>query len=167
MKKADLLIAHNKDAYDIKVGGRANFEYGLPLRNFAKSLDNQKFSKVSIDLEDCNGMDSTFMGILTMIALKSKKCHADVEIINASDANRALLHSLGIAKLFSFIDRNEEDVDEDWQSPENQEDALSTAETVIEAHKTLMEVDDENIPRFEQVVEYAEQDAERLKKEKR
>ena len=163
MKRADLLIAHNKGVYDIKVEGRANFEYGLPLRNFAKNLEG-KFEKVCIDLTSCTGMDSTFMGVLAMIGLKARKVGGIVEIINADANNRHLLIGLGLEKLFAFIERHESLENADWQQSEPDKDRLTTAETVVEAHQTLMDVDQNNIPKFEKVVEFAQEDLDKIKK---
>lgn len=163
MKRADLLIAHNKGVYNIKVEGRANFEYGLPLRNFAKNLEG-KFEKVCIDLTSCTGMDSTFMGVLAMIGLKARKVGGIVEIINADANNRHLLIGLGLEKLFVFIERQAGPENADWQQSESDKDRLTTAETVVEAHQTLMDVDQNNIPKFEKVVEFAQDDLDKIKK---
>ena len=164
MKKADLLIAHNKGAYTITVEGRANFDYGLPLRNFAKNLDN-KFTQIAIDLRSCAGMDSTFMGIMAMIGLKAKKNNVQVEILNADENNRYLLNGLGLDKLFKFVNKDacddcKEQVVADSDSSGSM---LNTAETVVDAHKTLMDVDENNVSKFEKVVELAQQDVDVLK----
>ena len=163
MKRADLLIAHNKGVYNIKVEGRANFEYGLPLRDFAKNLEGE-FEKISIDLKSCTGMDSTFMGVLAMIGLKSRKIGAVVEIINADANNRHLLIGLGLEKLFVFVDRQVIQENIEWQQSESGQDRMATAETVVEAHQTLMNVDQNNVPKFEKVVEFAQEDLDKLKK---
>ena len=163
MKRADLLIAHNKGVYNIKVEGRANFEYGLPLRDFAKNLEG-KFEKISIDLKSCTGMDSTFMGVLAMIGLKSRKVGAVVEIVNADANSRHLLIGLGLEKLFAFVDRQGTAENVDWQESEAGKDRLATAETVVEAHQTLMDVDQNNVPKFEKVVEFAQEDLDKIKK---
>ncbi|QSH41160.1 hypothetical protein P0136_09470 [Lentisphaerota bacterium ZTH] len=164
MKKADLLIAHNRGVYNIKVEGRANFEYGLPLRNFAKNLEGN-FQRITINLKSCTGMDSTFMGILAMIGLKAKKINAVVEILNADDNNRHLLKGLGLEKLFNFVEKKLKPADTaDGEKPEVPEDQLSAAETVCEAHKTLVDIDDANAPKFEKVIEFADEDVKRLKK---
>lgn len=163
MKKSDLLIAHNKGAYTIIVEGRANFDYGLPLRNFAKNLDNN-FTGITIDLRACIGMDSTFMGIMAMIGLKAKKNNVTVEILNADENNRYLLEGLGLDKLFKFADSNTGKACKGRIAPDPQSSSmLNRAETVVEAHQTLMDVNKNNVPKFEKVVEFAKKDAEALK----
>jgi anti-anti-sigma regulatory factor len=163
MKNSDLLIAHNKGAYTIIVEGRANFDYGLPLRNFAKNLDSN-FTSITIDLKACIGMDSTFMGIMAMIGLKAKKNNVTVEILNADKNNRYLLEGLGLDKLFTFASSDSCEVCKEEITPEKKSGSmLKKAETVVEAHQTLMQIDEENIPKFEKVVEFAKKDAEKLK----
>jgi anti-sigma B factor antagonist len=164
MKKADLLIAHNKGSYTIMVEGRANFDYGLPLRNFAKNLDNS-FTQIAIDLRSCLGMDSTFMGIMAMIGLKAKKNNVQVEILNADENNRYLLEGLGLDKLFKFVDKDTCNICDEKIVPDTKTcSVLNTAETVVDAHKVLMDVDKKNIPKFEKVVEFAQEDVDKLKK---
>ncbi len=165
MKTGNLLIAHNKDSFEIKVSGRANFEYGVPLRTFAKNIDRQHIQNLSINLADCIGMDSTFMGVLTMLALKLKKDDIIIEILNISEQNYELLQALGIHKLFTFSDKKAKQVQlaaVQLKQTDNQQ--LDTAETVLEAHDTLMQADEENVKKFEQVTKFAREDAERLKK---
>ena len=164
MKKADLLIAHNKGAYTIIVEGRANFDYGLSLRNFARNLDNN-FTQIAIDLRACLGMDSTFMGIMAMIGLKAKKKNVQVEILNAGKTNRYLLEGLGLDKLFKFVDKDTCNICDEKIAPDADSCfALNTAEAVVEAHETLTRVDEKNIPKFEKVIEFAKQDVDKLKK---
>ena len=163
MKKADLLIAHNKGAYTIIVEGRANFDYGLPLRNFAKNLDNN-FTQIAIDLRACLGMDSTFMGIMAMIGLKAKKNNVQVEILNADENNKYLLEGLGLDKLFKFVDKDTCNIcDEKIPQDSDSCSVLNTAETVLDAHKTLTRIDKSNIPKFDKVIEFAQQDVDKLK----
>ena len=165
MENGNLLIAHNKDSFEIKVSGRANFEYGVPLRTFAQNLTQQHIKNLSIDLADCLGMDSTFMGVLTMLALKLKKTETTINILNISEQNHELLSALGIDKLFTFSDQHQSPTElapVQLEQANNQQ--LDTAETVVEAHDTLMQADEDNVKKFEQVTKFAREDAERLKK---
>jgi anti-sigma B factor antagonist len=163
MKKADLLIAHNKGAYTIIVEGRANFDYGLPLRDFAKNLDDN-FTQIAIDLRGCLGMDSTFMGIMAMIGLKAQKRNVQVEILNAGENNKYLLEGLGLDKLFKFVDKDTCNIcDEEIVPDSTLCGQLTTAETVVDAHRTLTHIDEKNIPKFEKVIEFAQEDVDKLK----
>ena len=69
----------------------------MPLRELAKTLDD--FRCVRMDMTECLAMDSTFMGVLSMIGLKAKRCDAKVELVNASEFLTKLLRDLGVVKL--------------------------------------------------------------------
>ena len=68
MRSEDLQITQLEGGYSVTVSGRANFDYAVPLRTLAEKLAPGNW--IQIDLENCTAMDSTFMGVLTMIALK-------------------------------------------------------------------------------------------------
>lgn len=162
MKESDILIAQEAGTYRIKIDGRANFEYGPPLRNLAKNLENENFELISVDLANCTGMDSTFMGILAMLGLRAKKINASMEIVNAGETNEALLKGLGLKNLFSFVERTEEKVF-NWNKAGKEGEKLEKAETVVDAHDTLMDVTPENVPKFKTVVDFAKKDLKNLK----
>lgn len=108
-------------------------------------------------------MDSTFMGVLTMLALKAKKCNVVIDICNANDTLKKLLRDLGVAKLFNF---SEFENSEAGVSGKEACDMLTAAETVEEAHRTLAEMNSENAEKFKDVIEFTRQDVERLKQNK-
>ena len=168
MRESELLIAQQDCDYCIKVIGRANFEYAPPIRELMHSIDKDKLNEMHIDLDRCTGMDSTFMGVLTMVALKAQSSKAKIMICNASDANKHLLSSLGIAALFEFIDLDIDEKCQCWVGASKRNDnKLETAEIVFKAHDTLMKADEGNIKKFEKVVEYARQDLEKIRDEQR
>ena len=145
----------------IIVDGRGNFEAAVPMREFVNSLPSS-FREVFVDLEKCDGMDSTFMGVLSMLGLKARKCGAKIAVVNASESNRNLLKGLGVAKLFQFTENKQNS--SGGKELTVQKDMLSTAETVLEAHKTLVEADETNQEKFKQVIDFAQNDVDRLKK---
>lgn len=165
MKKADILIANKDGVYNVKVDGRATHECTPPLRNLAKDLEQTTFKRICVDLRNCTGMDSTFMGILTMLVLRAKKIGAEVVVYNASEFLVSLLHGLGIKKLFSFA-TGEMDVSGAVQAEAApQVDKVESAKMVLEAHKTLMEADEGNVKKFEKVVEFTQKDLDNMDKQ--
>ena len=161
MRDSDILISSRGGAYSVKVSGRANFEYAVPLRNIAKT---GAACNVLIDLKDCTAMDSTFMGVLTMLALKNKKSNAVVELYNAGAVLQKLLRDLGVIKLFVFKEGEPGGAAGSVEA-NAPADRLSTAETVAEAHKTLVDADESNREKFRSVIDFADADVVRLKKE--
>ena len=162
MQNSDLLISNRNGVYQIKVSGRANFEYAVPLRNIAKGSGIIK--GIVIDLGSCTAMDSTFMGVLTMFALKGKREQTQVELYNANATLQKLLRDLGVAKLFSFKEGEMEQAGEGENSAAGNS-LLTTAETVSEAHKALVDADSANQEKFRTVIDFADADVARIKKE--
>ncbi|UDQ96791.1 STAS domain-containing protein [Lentisphaerota bacterium WC36G] len=168
MKNKDVVISIDKGCYSVKISGRANFEYAPVIRCLAKEIDVVNFKEISIDLAECIGMDSTFMGIIAMLGLKAHECNAVMNIVNANEQNKELLIGLGIDRLINFIYRDDtestsepETVIECSEKPEDKQ--LNTAECVYEAHATLMDIDEDNVAKFEKVVKYAKTDLDKLR----
>ena len=162
MSSGETIISGSGERYAVKVIGRATFECVAPLRSLASELDKSEFKQVDVDLSDCQGMDSTYMGILAMMALRAKKIKAVISIYNASDLNRNQLYGLGLKRLFQFTEGVVE-MGEYSSGKENvPADQLTHATTVLEAHKTLMDVDQGNVEKFEKVVDFVQKDIDRL-----
>ncbi|MCQ2378306.1 MAG: STAS domain-containing protein [Victivallaceae bacterium] len=162
MNASDLLISNRDGVCSVRVTGRANFEYAVPLRDLARKID--AVSTLEIDLGGCTAMDSTFMGVLTMLAVALHRSRRPLTLCNASETLKALLRGLGILKLFVFTERAE-NAPETPELPagQNAAAALQVAETVVEAHRTLAQADAENEKRFAAVIRFAEADAEKLR----
>ena len=161
MNAQDLKIGEVGDVYVITAVGRANFEYAVPIRELVNSNDGHK--TIRLDLKECTAMDSTFMGVLSMGALKAEDNGSSFEIYNASDSLKRLLMDLGVDELFSY---HEGFPGETGCAAGCKSDMLTTAETVEEAHRKLVEADDANAERFNDVISYAAADVERLKKDR-
>ena len=167
MSSGETIISGSGERYAVKVIGRATFECVGPLRTLAKQLDTVEFKQIDIDLADCQGLDSTYMGIMAMLALRAKKISATISVYNASEQNRNLLCGLGLKRLFQFKEGTVETCGSDATvssaDPAAAEtDKVTNANTVLEAHKTLMDVDQENVAKFEKVVDYVQKDLDRL-----
>ncbi len=163
---AEVFFDNTENGTLVRVVGRANFASAVPLREFARELPSTNLLELCIDLRECIGMDSTFMGVLSMIGLKYQKQRLKTEIV-ANANNLLLLKGLGVARLFEFVDAPPTTVGgAGAQAEACSSDRLATAETVLEAHKTLTEVDDSNAKRFSAVIELTETDVKNLRKER-
>lgn len=163
MRKEDLKITELNNGYSVEVSGRANFDYAVPLRELGNKLSNAQW--LQIDLGNCEAMDSTFMGVLTMLALKFRKKGLQVMLLGANDTLLKLLRDLGVAKLFKCISESQSGADGVAVAAPEVNGLLATAETVAEAHRTLVEADESNAEKFKQVIEFADQDVARLRNE--
>ena len=162
MSSGETIVSGGGERYAVKATGRATFECVAPLRTLAKELDTAEFKQVDVDLADCQGMDSTYMGVLAMIALRAKKIGAVISIYNASELAKTQLFGLGLKKLFLFTEGTVTMGEPAAAAPDAPVDQITHATTVLEAHKTLMDVDQDNIEKFEKVVDFVQKDLDKL-----
>lgn len=152
-----ILISSDTSCFNVKVIGRANFSVGPSLRGLARRIENEN-KEVQVNLSQCSGMDSTFMGILAMIALREKKSNRTVRIVNAGHTSKKLLNGLGLGKLFVYADDPSHE-NRKWQGLAKKEASTrEKTETVLDAHKTLMDTDIANVEKFKDVVELVKKD---------
>ena len=159
---SSLLICRENEKCGIVLSGRVNFETVVPLRDFVNHLPAD-IKDISIDLAECLSMDSTCMGVLSMLALTGIKSKLKMRMLNAG-GNRQLLKGLGVDKLFKFEDVEFTPYEEVIYPVEKPVKNLqSSAETVLEAHETLIAADESNQQKFGTVVEMTRKDVERMK----
>ena len=167
MAEAKILVARHEGVVQIRVVGRATFKISQGLREYAVPLlRSGEVKSLVIELSECRGMDSTFMGVLAMVGLEGRD-GVSLVIVNANDHQKRLLTSIGVARLFHFA--SEPVPKADWQSLcEVAADPLNmkgVAGTVLSAHRTLMDLDPENIPRFRDVVDILTEEIEKSEDE--
>lgn len=114
-----------------------------------------------IDLEECSGMDSTFMGFLAGLAGRVGRVGGSVAIASPGERNRQALEDLGLDCLLE-IDPPEAS----WRGRVEEicgrlkpfarkrlPDADERARHVLDAHKQLAATSEENAKRFAGVIE--------------
>ncbi len=109
-------------------------------------------------------MDSTFIGTLAGTALRIEGRNGFVGLVNASERNLELVRSLGLDEIFEIDESGER-----WQTERDlvisgleemvdDTDRREMTRVSLEAHQALGEANDENLPRFKDVVEYLQKD---------
>lgn len=164
MNNANVMISEEGDAYIIQVSGRANFDYAVPLRELSRNL-SPNFRRIIFEMSACTAVDSTFMGVMTMLALTARKQGKVAGVRNVTPQVFGLLKGLGVDKLFVFEETAAPAGGSGAVSVEANTEALPRARAVVEAHKTLVDVDPGNAAKFEKVIEFAEKDLKKLENE--
>jgi hypothetical protein len=125
-----------------------------------------------VDLSDCLLMDSTFLGTLAGFGLMTNPGapgHCDIELLNPSARVSELLENLGVLPLFKVVTGPAHLPDN--ATLREAETGHSTREeitrTCLEAHKTLMAVNAENVTRFKDVARFLAEDLKNLEKPSR
>lgn len=167
MAEAHILVARQGGVVQIRVIGRATFKISRELREYGMRVIREGVKSAIVDFSECRGMDSTFMGVLAMIGLEARN-RALVVIVNADEQHRRLLDGIGISRLFQFAEQAVET--EVWQNlctaAARVGDMHETAGTIVDAHKVLMNVCPDNVPKFKDVVEMLSAEVSKTEREK-
>lgn len=166
----NLLVAVQATFALIKVSGRATFKLAPSLKRFCMNALENGCQDIVFDMEDCLGMDSTFMGVLAGIAIhRGEIGRAHVIVMNLSPRTHEMLVTLGLEQVLACHEQNEplpelkkrlatalhlEGLDED-------DDRALSLTTMLQAHQHLVDVDPENMARFRDVLTYLEQEVRR------
>ncbi len=156
-----LVGCSNKIAW-IRVEGKGSFQNSGGMKEFAKEMVNRGLREFVIDLAACPVMDSTFMGTMAGIALRLREIgQGTLHVINLNERNGDLLRNLGLDQLFSLdLCPVEEGVTHEPLAAEA-EGKRDRAETMLDAHERLCDVDERNRLKFKDVLEYLKQDLHR------
>ena len=170
-KAEGLYACLNEKQCCVRVQGRGSFKVSSNLKIFLENAVKEKRAReVLIDLRECIGMDSTFMGVLAGLAGRLGKSGVDFRLINLDKKNLHLLRTLGIDRVLKYQMLDDAEAPSvcshagdamDLSEPE--EDRLGTAETMLTAHQALADLNDENVGRFQNVISFLEQDVRKLK----
>jgi anti-anti-sigma factor len=154
----------------IKISGRANFTSSIDFKTVVNELRQKGYRYFVLDLSDCQLMDSTFLGVLAGLGLKSasgKENEADraIELLNPNPRITELLETLGVLHLFRVnhgpftAPAEGEGRDVSPCNPSKEE----VTRACLEAHQTLMQVKPENVAKFKDLTLFLAEDLKKLK----
>ena len=140
-----VLAATTETGLYFRVAGRATFACCADVRNYAEDLLTGDFTTVDIDIADCTGMDSTFLGILTGTALdlREQKPAGILILCNLSKRNYQLVHNLGLHTLLTIAEdlANLAEIPDQKSFFELKNVEVSDAREVLKAHENLVKAD--------------------------
>lgn len=156
------------DPVAIRIEGRASFQNSACLQDFIKALLAQGRSRFSIDFNACTGMDSTFLGVLAGIALQVRKLSPPGHLVlsRLESRNLELVRNLGLHRLLT-IDSGAVPPPAAMSSqaiPCSDRSELENAKVALQAHENLVEAEESNRSKFEDVLHFLRR---RVEEEKR
>ena len=138
----------------VKVVGAANFSLGVGFKVVAAQCCEQGNRALLLDLSGCPNMDSTFLGVLMGMAERLDR----IELLNPCERVVDLLENLGVLSLVS-VSHGVNPFDGQLEDTESFDAGKrELAEVSLEAHRTLMGINSENVPRFKDVTRFLEED---------
>jgi anti-anti-sigma factor len=165
-----LLVAIDQDIAFVRVQGRGSFKVSTALKDFASAAIESGATQMVLDMNQCVGMDSTFMGVLAGLAFRLKdKPNSRIIMVNLSLRTRGLLATLGLDQVIEPYMAGVIPEHLKGRLPEGTEHALTsldtttdsthqTTQTMLEAHENLVQLSPENLPKFKDVLTFLRED---------
>jgi len=126
---------------------------------FQHMYEDPDFVSVWVDLSEAEGIDSTTLGLLAQLALNVKQQFGFRPVIYSSDTGIVrLLKSMGFQRLFDLQEMVCAGADEIKEIPMVVGSEQAVKEQVLEAHRVLMGISEENRARFQDLMVVLERD---------
>lgn len=139
----------------LKVVGAGSFEHSFALRHYCDNLIQSGARGLLVDLTECTYLDSTFLGILAAPALKLQKGGGILQVAGASRRVLEFIRSFGLERLFECVDPIAPyDAAELRPLESGVPQKETTGELLLQAHRSLLECDPRNAPKFQDLVSY-------------
>ena len=166
-----LVVLHDRTAY-VHVTGRGCFNNSTTLKQFGTAAIEQDCQTLVLDMADCIGMDSTFMGVLAGLAFRLKqKSEGEILMVNLSTRTRSLLATLGLDRVIRpfMAGSTPPEFQQVLTGPvelapieDKEVSKKETAATMLAAHENLVDLSEANIPKFKDVLTFLREDVRKL-----
>ena len=160
LEPAKLYVADLGKRALVRISGRANCLSSVPFKRVINGLIERGRRAFTLDLSDCQLMDSTFLGVLVGLnrTLGQAEPAGGFSLYQPTEPVRVLLDNLGILELFDMTDSLGQ---AEAAEPVEQVAALDKTDltrTSLEAHQTLIDANPENAVKFKEVTRFLEED---------
>jgi anti-anti-sigma factor len=154
MQEGRVLAASQDGAYVIRLEGDVRLTLCTALDDFFQRMfDDPDFASVWVDLCEAEGIDSTTLGLLARLALTVKEKFGFQPAIYSCDPGiNRLLKSVAFHRLFELHEEACSDPEDIAEIPVVKGSEESVKQKVIEAHRTLMSISEENRVRFKDLM---------------
>lgn len=154
------LVSAYSEPVVVRIDGKANYLNCNKFREFMEKMIADGKSQFVLDFKSCMGMDSTFLGILAGCALGLRKQDPPglLVICHLSERNHELICNLGLQHLLTIGDDLPDDGDAKFSKIGESE--VSNAREILNAHKNLVQADEENAAKFQDVIAFLQNQVE-------
>lgn len=156
--KPTFLVDAASNPVAIRIEGRASFQNSASLNEFFNEVIRRGANRFVMDFQNCDSMDSTFLGVLAGVALQLRKQTPPGSLVlcRMSPRNLELVRNLGLHRLLTVdtetVDLKSNPLSALPSSPEAGE--LESARLVLAAHENLVEADEANRAKFQDVLTF-------------
>lgn len=160
---AKIYVADLGERAVIRITGRANCLSSVPFKRVINGLIERGRGVFTLDLSDCQLMDSTFLGVLVGLnrTLRQYEPDGGVSLYRPTEQVRVLLDNLGILELFSTAESLDQAEAAEPVEADEAPDKTEFTRSSLEAHRTLIDANPENEAKFKEVTRFLEEELKR------
>ncbi len=162
-----MMVAMQAPRAVVIVRGRGTFKAAPALKQFGLAAMEAGCTLLLLDMRECIGLDSTFMGVMGGLAVRLRKDKGgELAMVNLSVKNKALLSTLGLdrcvktegaeGELAAFLGNVELAKLDATAAPRN-----VTTQTMLDAHHDLVSISPDNLAKFKDVLAYLQEETQR------
>ena len=158
MLKGRILVGDYEGTHVLKFLGDVRLTLCPALDQYLDNVfDNGHFKTILIDLTETDGIDSTALGMLAKMSIRMKRTVGFVPTLVSTNANitRVIL-SMGFDKVFVLVQEVDDGTANLEELPQGSFSDLTVQQKVLEAHHTLMGLNEKNHQEFKSLVEVLE-----------
>jgi anti-anti-sigma factor len=154
MREGKILAASKDGAYVIRLIGDVRLTLCTTIDEyFQRMYEDPAFASVWVDLCEAEGIDSTSLGLLAKLALTVKEKFGFMPVIYSCDSGiNRLLKSMGFQRLFELHEEACGSQDDGYEIPMVEGSEQAVKEKIVDAHRVLMNLSDENRARFQDLM---------------
>ncbi len=153
-----ILVANEGGAHIIKFTGNVRMPLCSSLNSYIERiLAAPDVNAVLVDLSENVAIDSTMLGLLAKLSIKvRKKFGIPTTIVSTNPDITRVLDSMGFDQVFVIIDESRGIPPDLEKLPVLEASEEETREHILEAHRTLVNLNESNAGAFREVVEMLE-----------
>ena len=151
----------------IRIIGQGNCRISPSFKALFLDLTDRGSNHFVLDLEDCQGVDSTFIGVMAKLAtqIKSSSKSSQFLIREANERVTKSISSLGIEALNQFVTAQKTPPPGDAifhafdkKTDSSIDSKIDVCKTSLEAHTTLCDLNEDNKKKFQHVLDFLNDD---------
>lgn len=148
-----ILFAQHERKHVLKFVGDIRVNVAPTITAYLEKVGDDEIEAIVIDLKSTTCMDSTCLGLLAKIALASKqKLGTEPTLVTTNPDVTRVIDSMGFDQLFLLIREDAHTCDEAIELPTRVMNEEQLKKQVLDAHKTLMKLNQHNEECFRDLV---------------
>lgn len=158
MDSGRVLYARHRGVDVLRYEGDVRYPMAPSIERFITSkLVQGDGGELMVDLSDTESIDSTNLGLLARTANRmQERGGRRITIISSHGEIEELLNSMGFSDVFDIVHQQVPGATE--EIPTSKPEATELARVMLDAHRSLMRLNDKNEAAFRDVVEMLEKD---------